>query len=218
MAQLLATNVAGTLNCTALTSTSSLNVVTSTNTVTLNVSTSANITGLNAAGIVIANACPLSNTATRVATGLVGTHNVATLSTSSTTLANDNYLLLTFNETGWYAIDGMLLVCGNSGSNGFGGFQFDLGANSGAIANLNYVVTGYSNTYFTPSGVIVANNQQGYNVSNVAATNTAPSYFYFTGSAHVATGTWGLRWAQNVSSPNATVMMPGSYFKALKIG
>ena len=209
----------GNLAITQNTKSGNLSITTLINTASLNVSSTANVATMNILGILTANASPLTNLSTRAATGLVALQNVATLITSSVALTVDNYLSLTFNETGWYDIEVYLFVSGNSGSNGFGGFQFDLGSNTATIANLVYQVSGYSNNYITPTAAITLNNTVAVTNSNVSATNASPSWFFGKGSATITgVGNWGVRVAQNTSSANAVTVMPGSYFKATKIG
>jgi len=216
MANLVNTTVTGNVIVTQNTSTGNLSITTLANVATLNVATSANVAKLNVLSTISANASPLVNTATQVPTVISGYHTVASSVISSTALAVDNYLTLTFNETGYYEIEALMLVCGNVGGNGFGGFQFDLGANTATIANLAYATMGFSNLAITTTAVTV-NNTVGYTTSNVASNNTSPSWFSVKGTATItSTGTWGVRWAQGASSPNAITMMQGSFFKATK--
>lgn len=94
--------------------------------------TTANVANLNVTGVISSNASPLTNTATRVLTGLCAFMKANTSRASVGSPTTEANLTITVNETGTYRYEAGFFVFATA--NGAGSFQFNInGGGSGSI-------------------------------------------------------------------------------------
>jgi hypothetical protein len=160
---------------------------------------------------------PVSAALTTVFTGLAAFKATPTTSSSSA-LATDASLTITFNELGWYVVEIWLPFY--EATSGLGGFQANfLNGGTAGFANLSYSVEG-----FGTSAIALASGQTSSAVAfSATAAGTAsatPSWFRAKGIVQVtSTGTAGVQWAQaSTLGVDPTTLMAGAYVIATKIG
>src|ERR1035437_366439 len=172
---------------------------------------------ISATGAIGALASPLVKTVTQVATGLAAIKTSATTSANAT-IATDASLTLTFNETGWYAIEVWLAFF--EATSGAGGFQFNF-LNGGSVS---YGVVNFSVEGFGTAAIALASGSTNAGTvvyaAAVSTSSSAPSWFRAKGIIQVtAPGQGGVMWAQNsLLAIDPTTLMAGSYVIETKIG
>ena len=161
----------------------------------------------------------LTNTATRVVTGTVGLKKSSTSCTSSTVLTTDNTLSITLDAGAYYEFEYYLTFYGTS--NGAGGISFDMGGGTaGIITTCSYQpYAGYGTSQLTSISTAITSVSSLQSVVPIGTSSSTPSYILGKGTLFTVTGgTFAIRWAQSVSSANATNLAAPSYLKATKIG
>jgi hypothetical protein len=163
---------------------------------------------------IVANSSALSNNVTQVYTGLAAYKGAVSTAVNNTLTADAN-LILTFNETGHYQFETRLFAFA-ANSNTQASFNCDLGSNTAVTQNLVAVAMTSQST-----GLGVTSNTANVSVGFSAGTSaTTPSWVFISGHFYVTTpGNIGIRWAQlSTIAANATSLMNGSHFNAVKIG
>jgi Collagen triple helix repeat (20 copies) len=158
---------------------------------------------------------PLLSTITRAFTGLANFLSAAT-TRNSVTLSAEAGLTVTCNETGWYAVDCFLEFF--EATAGTGGIQWDFNAGSATIANPSFAVNGFSTAAFSNAGITSISTATG--IATIGTAVGTPSWAKVSGTIQVtATGTFGVRWAQNtLLAVDPTSMAIGSRIILTKIG
>lgn len=172
-------------------------------------------TELTVSGPVSLIGSPLIKTATRAVTAVSGVKLSNSQSTSST-LAADIDLTLTFNETGTYALDGYLSFYETT--LGTGGFQFDFNSGSATLGAINFGVDGYVTAAVGNAAVTSISTATSF--GTVVTSSSAPSWLRITGYLTITgVGTFALRWAQaSTLALDPTNLLAGSRLMATKIG
>lgn len=171
---------------------------------------------IDAAGLWKVPSSPLGSTITQVHTGLANFVASTTTRTSTTVLAAEAGLTVTCNEIGWYHVKIQMLI--SEATSGAGGFVADRNGGTATIANATFTAYGIS----AASGAATLTPLQNLTTTwSYATVAISPLLDYLTVEGYIqvsVAGTFGIRWAQNSSSANATQMRTGSYIKLTKIG
>lgn len=138
----------------------------------------------------------------------------ATSRQSTTTLAADPDLSLTFVSTGWYALDAHLTWSCTTSTNQ--GFKFSWGGSATIAAAGNTALVWATND---GTGQVDGAHRATTATLTYASCVNGQQDVHYTGTINVtATGTLQLFWAQNTSVANNTNLVPGSRIEARKIG
>jgi hypothetical protein len=165
-------------------------------------------------GAVQLPASPLVSTTTQSFTGLANKKTADTTS-GNATLTADAALTVTCNETGYYKVEVFLSFY--EATLGTGGFQFDLNAGSATVGGILLGLDGFSTAALTNAAITSITTVTA--ATSIATASSAPSWYFATGSMQItATGTFGVRWAQNTISANVTTLKALSYIVLTKIG
>ena len=131
---------------------------------------------------------------------------------SSTTVQNDDELFFTAVSGGQYEIE-VMLVYGSPAGGTTPDLKIDLGEDTTARGVVGTLV-GFSNTDVAFGNVFGATNQTATWIFGTATTDRiAKLVGVHTGGG----GTFRLRWAQNVSGVNATIVRAGSLIRYRRV-
>lgn len=200
--------------------TGNLSVTTLANIATGNIVT-ANIGTGNFTGTVASIGSPLSNTVTREVTGL-SCNLTANLVTNGNS-AQTNTLSVTFNETGLYQVEGLLLLGSNNAANvANGGCNIAFGnTGTATIATVQYAVQGRANGVSIQSNLIRTTAQTAVLTAaqNFSGSISANCYLVLTGYIKISgAGTVNIALASANSANLSFNLMPNTYVVYTKIG
>lgn len=132
--------------------------------------------------------------------------------TSSTTLQNDDHLVLALAASSTYIIDGLLIIDGAS----TGDFQMDFTKPSGSTNNIYIDSLAIGASGLGDKGAYLWEDSGTPNFGTI--TTGSHSYVRFTGLSQVTTaGNLQLRWAQATSTATATRVLTGSWMSARRV-
>jgi hypothetical protein len=218
MAILLNTNVTSILNVTGnIANTGNLLVTQNSFTGNLSVTTLANMASMNISSTIVATGSPLTNTVTRVMTGV--SNNLTAQVAMSATLTSTNVLSCTLNEAGMYAMQGMIFLGGNNGSNVVNSGMNIGFAGSVTINKIQYALVGRSNGVTITTNLITTGAQtiiiaKGTQLSN--STN-GTDYLIINGYMNVTSGNINVQFATPNTINCSANVMSNSYILYEKI-
>lgn len=133
---------------------------------------------------------------------------------ANNTLANDADLSITITETGTYNFEVFLSFY--EAVAGTNGFQFDLNGGAATIGSILWGTSGFSNATVALTGATAANTAQVF--ATIQTSSSAPSWCVASGQiTFSSTGTFILRWAQNLTSANVTTLKAMSFMQLTKV-
>ncbi len=147
-------------------------------------------------------------------TGYSAVKTAQTTRASTITVADDDHLVLTVTETGWYEIDGYFRF--GAGVDGTQGIQFKLNY-TGSSSSPSYIYEGVVNgTRFdktNPALTLTHVNQQ-----STITTITAGDWLRYKGVINLTTtGVFSVQWSQRASDTDPTVFYPASSLSLRKL-
>lgn len=166
-------------------------------------------------GALRAATSPLASAATQVVTGMANRLSAATTRTSTTVLAAEAGMTVTCNEIGWYRVK--MLVLFSEATSGAGGFIMDRNAGTATVVTPTFTCIRIDSTAGFSSFATLKDLTTTYSTPTTAV-SPALDMYQIEGVINVTVaGTFGIRWAQNSSSANATSLAIGSHIVLTKI-